>query len=274
MRVTFIGIYSKGPAYPRARNLIRMLRDQGAEVAECHHEMASDYRSRVEATRGVLGKMNFVVNLALSYPALWRKFRELPSPDMVVVGHPCWFHVHLVKLFSRRCAVRPTLVADAFFPLLDALVDDRGLVAPDSWLAQLLFKIESGAYHAADFVLIDTHVHAKYLAEHYRLDPARVVPAPVGPTVHPPYKMARPKAQGSKFDVLFIGTFIPLHGVDVIVEAARILQESDGSIQICMIGTGQLRGEAEERARALNLDNLRFEDWIEADRIPARLMEV
>ena len=65
--------------------------------------------------------------------------------------------------------------------------------------------------------------------------------------------------------VLFYGQFIPLHGIDTIIEAARILQ--DPQIRWTLIG----RGQEASRIRALiaqtPLPTLHWVDWIAYDKL-------
>jgi glycosyltransferase involved in cell wall biosynthesis len=187
------------------------------------------------------------------------------------VGYPCWFHVHFARYLARRTAIPPLVVADAFFPLVDALAYDRSLIAADSILASALFRLERSAYRTADLCLIDTQTHADYLAETYLIDRRRIIVMPVGPTM-PALGREEATAKATKrFEVVFVGTFIPLHGVHIILEAARILKQKGHDVRFAMVGSGQLRQEAEETARRLQLNNVSFRDWIQAEDIPRLL---
>ena len=65
--------------------------------------------------------------------------------------------------------------------------------------------------------------------------------------------------------VLFYGTFLPLQGVDTIVEAARRVPEADW----ILLGRGKLRAGCEEQAA--DLPNVRFEDWVAYPDLPSRI---
>jgi glycosyltransferase involved in cell wall biosynthesis len=70
--------------------------------------------------------------------------------------------------------------------------------------------------------------------------------------------------------VVYYGTFIPNHGVDHIVEAARLLAD-DPRIQIELIGTGPDRAGAQAKAQAYQLPNVTFSDWLEQAALIQRL---
>jgi len=56
---------------------------------------------------------------------------------------------------------------------------------------------------------------------------------------------------------LFVGTYIPLHGIEHILEAASILR-SNTAIHFELVGSGQCYREARERAAELALENVTF----------------
>ena len=75
-----------------------------------------------------------------------------------------------------------------------------------------------------------------------------------------PYGEVTPAAE-TPFRVMFIGKFIPLHGLPFMLEAANRLKDVP-DIEFHFVGSGQLTDEIHETARRLNLENVRFTDWI------------
>ena len=63
------------------------------------------------------------------------------------------------------------------------------------------------------------------------------------------------------FRVLFVGKFTPLHGLPFMVEAANRLKDVP-DIVFHFVGSGQMSDEIHDTARRLNLENVRFTDWI------------
>jgi glycosyltransferase involved in cell wall biosynthesis len=71
--------------------------------------------------------------------------------------------------------------------------------------------------------------------------------------------------------VLFFGSFLPLHGVDCILEAANIISRKEPSIQFKFIGSGQTLLLAKDLASKLGLSNVLFEDWLPMNELPNRI---
>ncbi|HOX28681.1 MAG TPA: glycosyltransferase, partial [bacterium] len=64
-----------------------------------------------------------------------------------------------------------------------------------------------------------------------------------------------PAAAG--FKVLFFGSFLPLHGADVIIKAAKIL-ENEADIEFILVGEGDTHDEAVKLSCELGARNVRF----------------
>ena len=73
------------------------------------------------------------------------------------------------------------------------------------------------------------------------------------------------------FEALFFGTYVPLHGIEVIVDAADLLlQEKD--INITVIGTGQLLPQIKQDAERRAVTNIDFIDrWVPTDELVAHI---
>ena len=248
MRVLWFGTYSLGGGYPRNTVLIEALRTRGVEVVECHAPLFADARAKVDAAKGGLGALATALRLARAWLRLCLGFFRAGPRDAVVVGYTGHVDVYLARLLSlfRR---RP-IVLDAFLSPWDTVVNDRALLAPRSIKARALFALERGALRLADRVLTDTGAHADFMAETFGVARDKFVPVPVGSLVDAPVPV-RVGADGASADALrvfFCGSFVPLQGVPVILDAALLCPEF--RFRIRGDGPGAERIEEELRQRA------------------------
>jgi len=256
MRIVFWGTYDKGK--PRVRILLQGLRENGVEVIECHREVWGGIEDKSQV-RGIAKKLGIALRWILAYPVLVWRYLRLPHHDAVVVGYLGQLDVLVIWPLAKLRGV--PVVWDAFLSLYNTIVEDRRLLARRNPLAWLLRTWERLACRAAHLVVLDTEAHGRYFVETFGVAPAKIKAVFVGaePAAFSPGAVAaRPITQHPT--VLFYGQFIPLHGIDTVVRAAK-LTEGDG-IRWQIVGTGQEAGRVRELVQQLAPANLEWIEWI------------
>ena len=76
--------------------------------------------------------------------------------------------------------------------------------------------------------------------------------------------------EGGPFQVLYYGTYIPNHGVDVIVEAARQLQ-NNADIHFELVGDGPEKEKAANLAKGYGLKNITFIEWLDKTELAQKI---
>lgn len=66
--------------------------------------------------------------------------------------------------------------------------------------------------------------------------------------------------ENRNINVLYFGSYIPLHGVDIILKAAKIIEEKERDTVFTLIGEGQLLQEMKQLASDLRLKSVNFID--------------
>jgi glycosyltransferase involved in cell wall biosynthesis len=238
LRVVWYGIYD--PGYPRNDVLMSGLRSAGAEIIECRVDWKDKKR----------------------HQKLRQQLRKLKGDyDLVYAAYPASMPVIWAKLLTRK-----PVVMDALYSMYDALVNDRQEVvwyhprALKTWVLDWL-----GAW-LADYLIVDTQEHAKYWTRfplvkagkikviYLGIQPARFVPS------FEAVKIA------NSFLVSFHGHYIPLQGVDKIVEAARLLRKESG-IRFRLIGAGQLAKRVDGLIAKYELTNIEQTGMVPPERV-------
>jgi glycosyltransferase involved in cell wall biosynthesis len=179
--------------------------------------------------------------------------------DVVWVAFLGYSDVPLAWIISRWRRV--PLVFDAFILLHDTFVTDRTTVRRRAPAALFLRGLEMLACHLADVVVVDTIDHAERFARRTRLDPGRIRVLHVGsdhqtPCPHETTSGAT-AVVAAPFTVAFCGSFMPLHGVDVIVQAAARLDDRP-EIRFVLIGDGQTKAATVRLADSLGCRHVSF----------------
>jgi glycosyltransferase involved in cell wall biosynthesis len=258
VKVVFWGSYDIGK--PRTRILLRGLRAAGVEVIECHHDLwhRVEDKSRITAR---LQQVGYLARLLLAYPGLIRRYFGLPAHDAVVVGYPGQLDALLLRPFVWLRGV--PLVLDLVQSAYLTLVHVRGTLTPRQPAARALLALERLALRRTDRVVFLSRFGATDLAPLFKLSPERTGAVMIGvePEHFPPAAPRRlPDPTKRPLEVLFYGSFHRLHGIDSIIEAARLAR--DLPIHWTLIGQGQ----EEVRIRALlarvPLPKLNWVPWV------------
>ena len=262
MRICYWGTYTVAEGYPINRVLVKGLRQAGAEVAECREELWGGFlhQAFARARPGPLVGLAWRA-LGVYLRLIWRYWRT-GEHSLVIVGYAGYVDIVVARLLNlwRR---RP-LVLVSFISLYDTIVLDRQQVVAASWKARLAKAVDRLAFRAADLVLVDTGEQRAHFAELFALpvakfhrsfvgeDDEQFLPAPLEPEPELP----------EVAEVLFFGTYVPLHGVEVILTAARQLRGEPG-VRFSLIGNGLLYPEMRQWARDRELENVCFVgEWL------------
>jgi glycosyltransferase involved in cell wall biosynthesis len=266
MRVCYWGAYDR--AYVRNRVMLAGLAQAGADVIECHAAVWRTPQERVrEATRRG-PRWRLAARFVAAYVRLSVRFFAIARPDVVIVGYPGQFDALVARLLCWARGV--PLVFDAFLSAYETAVVDRGLLSAKSLRARLLWRVERLACRWADLVLLDTQADIDYFRQVYGVgNYARVwvgaeAPALIADTPQ--------LAEGAGiFDVLWVGTFIPLHGVEHILHAARLLQDAAPDVRLTLIGSGQTYDAMRQLSDELGLTNIVWGPaWLDDAALTAR----
>jgi len=211
-RVCFFGAYD--PEYPRNRILREGLTRCGIEVREV----------RVPERRAWL-----------RYPALAAAFaRGAGGADVLLVPEFRHKDMPLARLLAGR---RP-LVFDPLVSRHDTLVGDWGLHARNSPQAGWNRWIDRWALSLADLVLCDTWAHgALYESLGARRD--RLARVLVG--AEDSFFAIGPPAAPPPVRVVYLGGFLPLHGIPTLLDALTRLERGGTSLppyEVVMAGRG------------------------------------
>lgn len=252
LRMVMWGTFDLGK--PRVRILERGLRENGVDVIRCHSEVWKDIEDKSQI-KGPIHKAAIIFRWLLAYPSLIYRYLRLPKHDAVIVSYLGHLDVLVLWPFAKLRGV--PIIWDAFLSLYNTIVEDRRLLSARNPLAKLIWAWEWLACRAADRVVLDTGAHADYFAQTFNVPESKMAAVFVGaePDVFP--SLDESSVTDSAPIVLFYGQFIPLHGIDTIIHAARIARNEP--IDWVIIGSGQEQG----RIRALlDADPLPRLEWI------------
>lgn len=239
MKIALFGAFD--PEYPRTSVLAESLAACGVEV------------DRVAVPAGTPAVAR-EIRLLGRWIARARGLRALLVPAF---GHR---DVPLAALIGRRAGL-PVL----FDPLVsrwDTQVRDLGRVRPGSLAEARLRQSDRISLRLADLVLCDTWEQGDFYSTQYGVPRPRLVRIPVGADglAFRAGATRAPRPRGTPAEILYVGGFLPLHGLPAVVDAMTLLEERHGTrlARFTLIGSGMMRPYVEREVSARGLSTVRL----------------
>lgn len=268
MRVCFFGTYEQD--FVRNRTLVNGLRQIGWEVQECHVPLWEQERNKTGKYLKTFSLALRGLMLVVAYcRLLFQYFITVRSYDILLVGYIGHLDIPLAWLLTRF--PRRPLVFSPLISLYDTLVDDRNAFSEQSLMSRFLRWLDRWACNRSDLILLDTEAHITYFVDTFELPRDKFVRVFVG--AERQTLLPHPEQREQVFRVVFLGKFTPLHGLEVMIEAARLLR-TEPAIAFHFIGSGQLTEQIRSFASRQALPNVNFLDWVEYEQIPAYLAQM
>lgn len=220
------------------------------------------YNNKIDnlANKSILRKTILLTAVVLS--------RNVSNYDLVFIG----FYGHFLVLLLRHFIKRPILF-DAFLSTYDTLCFDRMLFSPNSVFGRLSYLVDKISCDWANSILLDTPQHVEYFRNTFGLNHKQIYSIPVGcdESIFSPRK-DHGLTEERNLQVLSYSTYLPLHGMDVIIQAAHKLQNHN-SIRFNLIGYGQEYNRVRKYAEIHNLVNVNFYPPVPINKLPDYIAE-
>ncbi len=219
-----------------------------------------------------------VLNM-LSYG--WRVLRcsrGLPKPDAVIGSSMHPFAALAGWWLARRYKAKFIFEVRDLWPQTAV---DMGAMKKNSLPAKLLYAWEKFMYNKAEKIIVLLPYAKDYVASR-GISPEKVFWLPNGVNLER-FDHPAPLEEGSevaevfeqyrdKFKVVYTGAHGVPNGLDVIVEAARLIQEKSENIHFILIGEGTEKSRLKEKTQSLELTNITFCEPIPKQAIPSALL--
>lgn len=160
------------------------------------------------------------------------------ASSLVYVPYPGVFFLFWASLLPGRW--RPRCIVDGYISIWDSAFRDRAVAKPRSVAARVAKWMEARAMRSAAMVLVDTEANRDVFMAEFGLeaDKVRSIPLAIDETPLKVAKASPAESDHRSIRVLFVGTLIPLHGINVILDAlARLV--GDERLEFRLLGDGQ-----------------------------------
>jgi glycosyltransferase involved in cell wall biosynthesis len=192
--------------------------------------------------------------------------RVVHKPELYILG----FRGYEIFWPVRAITSGKALVLDHMMSPYDSLRYEKEKITRGSLADKLLYRYEKAVLEHSDIILTDTCLHSSHFSKMFGVGTDRIHAIPVG-TDEELFSRSSTRNETQVetrfFHVLFYGSFLPLHGVDVILKAASLLRKIP--IRFTLIG-GKHKNLPSFHAMmdSLQLDNIVHRDWVDFNALP------
>jgi len=236
--VLFVGNYNE--EYSRNAIFIKGLRRNNITVLEFN-----------------IKSYNFIKNVLICI----KNFKRLNSQnfDVILLHAPNNIQFLFAKLLSKVKGI--PLIHDIYISKLQTFYYDRNLFGktkmPKFFYRVFYYLQDLFESVLSDYIILDTYSHIKFFHHKFNIPIKKFRRILVGAQDDIYFPLNIKKKNDDKFIVGYWGTFIPLHGVEYIIKAAKIL-EKESDIKFVLIGKGQTFNDNKELAERLKIKNIEF----------------
>ena len=213
-----------------------------------------------EAVNTTKGVFRYVQTLILLL-----RIRIKRNPDYYILG----FRGYEIFWIVRLITFGKMLILDHMMSPYDSLLNEKKIVKKGGLIDRFIYFYEKSILRHADVILTDTDLHKTYFTSQFAVNAEKIHSIPVGTDedVFKSVPFISYKGKKDFFNVLFYGSFLPLHGIDIILAAADLLQDKPISF-IIIGGKGKALRDFNEMKKRLGLNNIIHKKWASYEQLP------
>ncbi|QKF78382.1 glycosyltransferase [Arcobacter defluvii] len=157
--------------------------------------------------------------------------------------------------FFKYFLKKDRIVNDFFISNYDTYVYDRKKITNKNPRAWWKYFQDWFNFRFSKYLLSDTMAHFKYWEELFGKFKGKhlVLPVLADTSIYYPREK---EIINNKVKILFYGSFIPLHGIDIILNAFSIMEKEGIEFEANVIGRGQMYNQMKNLFDELNLQNV------------------
>jgi len=171
--------------------------------------------------------------------------------DFIYVGFLAQILLPFIRLFYKK-----KIIADYFISLYDTLCFDRKIFKADSLIGKAIFFYEKWTLKMADEIIVDTENSKQFFIDTYKISSKIKV---IYVFANREIFYYQKKKEQKKYDIFFYGSGQSLHGIDIILKAAKLLEKNNFSFLLI----GPIKKKYKKLIDNLKLKNVFFIDWVE-----------
>lgn len=251
MKICFFGTYDK--KYSSNKIILDGFKRNNIKVYEVNNDVRITALNN-QKHLSILPLINrLLIKLSL-IPKILKNLKKIKECDAIYIGYPghidILFAYPLAKILGKKLIFYPLII------LWITFTEDINLFTKNSIYAKVLKVYEKFIYKLPDIIYADIPLQKKIFVEELGVKSEKIEEIPIGAD-DLIYKYSGIEKNIKDLKVVYYGLYSPLHGVEYILKAAKILKKYK-DIKFLMVGNGQTFEKNYKFAKKENLKNVIF----------------
>jgi len=175
--------------------------------------------------------------------------------NKMIIGYPSYLDAFFVKKFCKKNLDK--IYIDFFLSIYDTIVLDRKMFSQKHLFSKMLFSLEKRLLKSYHNIIVDTNTNGTRYAMLFGIGSDKFKRIYVGSRlILKEFSITQENNESSMIQVGWVGSFIPLHGINTILETANLLRNEH--IIFKLIGDGQIFKETQIFLEKNKLSNVKL----------------
>lgn len=214
-----------------------------------------------------------IINL-LQFPfRLKLHFKKLPKPDIIYASSPSPFAAFVAIKIAKKIKVPVILEVRDLWPETLVVLKRKSRRNPIFWL---MYNMEKWMYKNADKLIFTMEGAADYIRDRgweKEIDLTKMNHINNGVDLEEynnnmENKFFDSDLEDSNFKIIYTGSIRRAYGLENVINAARILADTQNDIKIILWGDGDQKEQLERLITEYGLKNVIFKDRVQRNKIP------
>ncbi len=193
--------------------------------------------------------------------------KTIRHSDLVIANLRSWEILPLLRILTRK-----PIIYDAHISIWQSYCEERQKAKPDSFLGRILFNIDALNCRLADRILIDTETHADYFSRTFSIPREKFLPVYISCENSLFHPIKQPdRHETSETTIFWVGSGIPLQGLEVIIDAMRLV--SDLPVHLRIAGASSILNKIKDQAINDGMSNITFLGRIPREQVVTEIAE-
>ncbi len=191
----------------------------GAKGSYVRNKLIYDFLCRDNEVKNISSELNFYF-LRLPVVILKFLFCKKKKFDYIFVG----FLAQPLAICFGWLTNKP-IISDMFVSAYDTMCFDRKKIKPKSFLGKLLYHIDKKTADLSKLIITDTKANSRYFQTAFNVSPDKIKTIYLGAETDIFYPQKNDRETNNNFIVFYYGSVLPLHGIDIILKAAKLTEK-------------------------------------------------